>query len=94
MGVVARDLHRLVERFKGHRAIGKMEEHRLLERLLSEQCRVTAAAAKPRDDDDDRDDGAAPVELKAPQEVEAASLQTPHDPDVTYSGHKGKGYEV
>jgi hypothetical protein len=21
-------------------------------------------------------------------------LQTPHDPDVTYSGHKGKGYEV
>ena len=21
-------------------------------------------------------------------------LQSPHDPDVTYSGHKGKGYEV
>ena len=21
-------------------------------------------------------------------------MQTPHDPEVTYSGHKGKGYEV
>ena len=26
--------------------------------------------------------------------MSADSLQSPHDPDVTYSGHKGKGYEV
>ncbi|MBI5242793.1 MAG: transposase [Elusimicrobia bacterium] len=96
LGVVARDLYRLVERFKGHRAIGKMEEYRLLERLLSDQCKISEKAAKPRDDDDDRDDGAAPVELKDPKakEIKGDSLQTPHDPDVTYSGHKGKGYEV
>ena len=25
---------------------------------------------------------------------EGAVLQTPHDPGVTYSGHKGQGYEV
>lgn len=91
--VVARDLYRLVERFKEHRAISKMEEYGLLVRLLSEQCAL-GKASKPRDDDDDRDDGAAPVELKDPQEIGGGSLQTPHDPDATYSGHKGKGYEV
>jgi len=91
--VVARDVYRLVERFKGHRAISKMEEFKLLERLLSEQC-VMGTASKPRDDDDDRDDGAAPVELKGPEEIGGKSLQTPHDPDATYSGHKGKGYEA
>ena len=35
-----------------------------------------------------------PVALKYPKQVSADSLQSPHDPDVTYSGHKGKGYEV
>ena len=92
--VVARDLYRLVETFKDHRAVGKMEEFGLLERLLSEQCLVVEKAPEPRDDDDDRGDGPAPVELKAPKEVEGKSLQTPHDPDATYSGHKGKGFEV
>ena len=35
-----------------------------------------------------------PVALKDPKQVSADSLQSPHDPDVTYSSHKGKGYEV
>ena len=35
-----------------------------------------------------------PVALKDLKQVSADSLQSPHDPDVTYSGHKGKGYEV
>lgn len=94
LGVVARDLYRLVERFKDQRAISRMEEFKLLERLLTEQCAVGARASKPRDDDDDADDGSAPVELKAPEQIESDSLQTPHDPEATYSGHKGKGYEV
>jgi hypothetical protein len=34
------------------------------------------------------------VAVKDPKEVGSGSLQTPHDADVTYSGHKGKGYEV
>ncbi|MFQ5507345.1 MAG: transposase [Planctomycetota bacterium] len=92
--VVARDLYRLVERFKGHRAVSKMDEYVLLERLLSEQCEIGGKASKPRDDDDDRDDGPAPVDPKEPREIGGKSLQTPHDPDATYSGHKGKGYET
>ena len=49
---------------------------------------------RPRDDDDDAGECKVPVALKDPKQVSADSLQSPHDPDVTYSGHKGKGYEV
>ncbi len=55
---------------------------------------MVSRKAKPRDDDDDAGESGVPVETKEPKEVGSDSLQTPHDPDVTYSGHKGKGYEV
>ena len=45
----------------------------------------------PGDDDDDAGECKVPVALKDPKQVSADSLQSPHDPDVTYSGHKGKG---
>jgi len=35
-----------------------------------------------------------PVVLKESKEVSSDSLQSPHDIDATYSGHKGKGSEV
>ena len=38
--------------------------------------------------------GKVPIALKEAKEVRSSSMQTPHDPEVTYSGHKGKGYEV
>jgi len=93
LGVCARDLYRLRELFVGT-AAATLPEYRLVERLLAEQCEITAAAITPDADDDDVEDGGAPVVLKEPQAIASNSLQTPHDPDVTYSGHKGKGYEV
>lgn len=94
LGVCARDLYRLVDRFRGTPA-ADLEEYRLLERLLCEQCQVgKRCGGGPGEDDDDAGEGPAPVTLKDPAEVSADSLQSPHDPDVTYSGHKGKGYEV
>ena len=63
--------------------------------LLREQCHVGKHQdGRPRDDDDDAGECKVPVALKDPKQVSADSLQSPHDPDVTYSGHKGKGYEV
>lgn len=92
--VCARDLYRLVERFRGTAAV-EMDEYGLLERLLREQCRVGRRRdSRPEDDDDDAGEGPVPITLRDPQEVPADSLQSPHDADVTYSGHKGKGYEV
>jgi hypothetical protein len=94
LAVAARDLYRLVARFRGTGA-RKLAEYKLLRRLLQEQCHVGKHGdGRPGDDDDDAGEGRVPVALKEPAEVAADSLQSPHDPDATYSGHKGKGYEV
>lgn len=93
LSVCARDLYRLCDLFKGTEA-AKLEEYGFLERLLNEQCEVVGDEERPSDDDDDSGEGGAPVILKEAKKVSSDSLQSPHDPDVTYSGHKGKGYEV
>jgi hypothetical protein len=94
LAVCARDLYRLVDRFRGTPA-AELDEYRLLERLLREQCHVGRHRdGRPKADDDDAGAGKVPIALRDPKEVPADSLQSPHDPDVTYSGHKGKGYEV
>ncbi len=43
---------------------------------------------RPGADDDDAEEGKVPIALKEPKEVRTYSMQTPHDPEVTYSGHK------
>jgi len=91
--VCARDVYRLHAMLRGT-AAAKLEAYQLLDRLLREQCEVVPGSTKGRDDDDDAGEGYAPVQVKEPKDVASDSLQTPHDPDVTYSGHKGKGYSV
>ena len=94
LAVCARDVYRLVDRFRGTVVAG-MEEYRLLERLVREQCHVGSHEdGRPGADDDDAGEGKAPIALKEPGEVRPDSMQTPHDPEVSYSGHKGNGYEV
>ena len=94
LGVCARDLYRLVDGFRGTGA-AQLEEYRLLERLLREQCVVgNKRDGRPGEGDDDAGEGAVPITLRDPKEVRSDSLQSPHDPEATYSGHKGKGYEV
>jgi len=94
LGVCARDLYRLIDRMRGTAGQG-LEEYRLLERLLREQCEVGGKGDGPSGGgDDDAGEGSVPVTLKDPKQVRSDSLQSPHDPDATYSGHKGKGYEV
>lgn len=78
---VSKDLFDLVNQFKGYPEVVTMYSYKLLERVLKEQCNLT----------DDKDN---PVELKKPKEIVSDSLQNPSDPDATYSGHKGQGYQV
>lgn len=94
LAVAARDLYRLVERFKGNTAVERLNEYGLMKRLLSDQCEISDKPEPPVEGDDDGGEPPVPVKLKIPKEVEGASLQTPHDEEVTYSGHKGKGYEA
>ena len=79
---VANDLFDLVEQFKDCEPVSAMHSYKLLERVLKEQCNLNVS------DDQKR------VEVKKPKEVASDSLQNPSDPDVTYSGHKGQGYQV
>jgi hypothetical protein len=91
--VCARDVYRVLAVCAGKSA-AKLEEIKLLQRLFDDQCEVVADERKPGADDDDAGQGGAPVVVKEPKTISSDSLQTPHDPDVTYSGHKGKGYEL
>jgi hypothetical protein len=93
LSVCARDLYRLCELFRGT-VSESLEAYALLQRLLHEQCDVVKKKQRPARDDDDAGEGRVPVVPKAAKEISSASLQSPHDPDATYSGHKGKGYEV
>jgi len=77
---VSTDLFDLVEQFKDNPEVKGMHTYKLLERVLKEQCNVS-------------DDGNL-VEVKRPKEIPSDSLQNPSDPDATYSGHKGQGYQV
>lgn len=92
--VCARDTYRLADRFKQDEQVLKQSSFGILMRLMLEQCEIGGAVAAPEKDDADAQEPRVPVILKESKEVSSASLQTPHDIDVTYSGHKGKGYEV
>ena len=80
---VSHDLFDLVERFKDQAAVASMHSYKLMQRVLADQCRVDTDAA-----------GAPQVTVKKPAEIPSDSLQNPSDPDATYSGHKGQGYQV
>lgn len=79
---VSADLFDLVQQFKDRPEVKNMHSYKLLERVLNEQCNVNVS-------DDDN-----PVTVKKPKEIPSDSLQNPSDPDSTYSGHKGQGYQV
>ena len=79
---VSKDLFELVQQFKSCKQVRTMYSYKLLERVLKEHCNLK-----------ETEDGKS-VELKAVKEIASDSLQNPSDPDATYSGHKGQGYQV
>lgn len=81
---VARDLYHLVDSFAGEDAVVSMSSYKLLVRVLDEQCEVRQGET----------DEAVEVLLKPSAEIASDSLQNPSDPDATYDGHKGQGYQV
>ena len=79
---VADDLFDLVEQFKSCKQVSAMHSYKLLERVLKDQCNLTVSDDKQL------------VEVKKPKEIASDSLQNPSDPDATYNGHKGQGYQI
>ena len=91
LSVCARDLYRLVDRFRGTTA-AQLEEYRLLERLLREQCHVGKHRdGRPGDDDDDAGECKVPVALKDPKQVSADSLQFAPRPGCDLQRPQGEG---
>jgi hypothetical protein len=80
LSAVASDLYRLVIQFDSHPEVTEMYSFKLLKRIVNEQCEVS-------------EDGSS-VEVKPAKQIRSDSLQNPSDPDATYSGHKGQGYQV
>ena len=82
------------------------EQHGLDDHLAAESASAvleeptTVAQDQPQNNDTQQgtDEHAyaddAPVTLKQPKDVGSNTLQSPSDPDATYSGHKGKGYQI
>ena len=79
---LAHDLLHLVKLFSSYDTVSSLSEYKLLERVLSEQCRVTGSGTDTK------------VEIKPPKEVSPDSLQNPSDPDAGYDSYKGQGYQA
>ena len=82
--VLGNDVFFLVEQFKSNPQITGMSSYQLLVRLLREQCRV----------EQDPETKGPKVSVKSNKEVPSDSLQNPSDPDASYDGHKGQGYQM
>jgi len=80
---VSGDLFKLVERFKDDAEVSSMYSYRTLLRVLKEHCVIKEQEVGPGE-----------LKVKPNREVPSNSLQNPSDPDATYSGHKGQGYQV
>jgi hypothetical protein len=78
------DLFLLIEQFQGHALIPGMSSYQLLLRLLKEQCSVER----------DPETQASKVSIKPNKDVASDSLQNPSDPDASYDGHKGQGFQM
>lgn len=78
------DLFLLIERFKDHGQIPAMSSYQLMIRLLKEQCLV----------EQDPESHVQRVSIKPNKEVPSDSLQNPSDPEASYDGHKGQGYQM
>lgn len=81
---VSGDLVDFIRRFQDSPEVTSLHSYHTLLRVFKEQCTITEGS----------DNEPLEVSLKAPKEVSADSLQNPSDPDATYDGHKGQGYQA
>jgi len=79
---VAFDLFDLVRSFAGDEKVAAMSSYQIMSRVLSDQCTVEST------------ESGGTMTIKPPGEVRSDSLQNPSDPDATYCGHKGQGYQA
>jgi hypothetical protein len=72
------DIYSLIVDFGSDEQIIRMNSYKLIQRVFSEQCLLEDDAVK----------------IKPSKEVSSDSLQNPSDPDASYDGHKGQGFQT
>ncbi|MGV8123791.1 MAG: transposase [Candidatus Xenobiia bacterium LiM19] len=82
LDALSKDLLFLVELFLTRDEVAALKSYRQLQRVLEEHCEVSGG------------EGEKKVTVKPAKEVPSNSLQNPSDPDATYDGHKGQGYQI
>ena len=78
--ILSEDLLFLVNCFLYQEEVAQLKSFHLLQRVLQEQCTCSDEGEK--------------ITVKPSKEVPSDSLQNPSDPDATYDGHKGQGYQI
>lgn len=81
---VSGDLLDLIRRFQDRPEVTSLHSYHTLLRVFKEQCTITEGS----------DEQPLEFSLKTPKEISSDSLQNPSDPDATYDGHKGQGYQA
>lgn len=76
---ISQDLFDLCQLFKDHDQIKAMSTYGTMLRVLKEQCNLG-------------EDNTA--KAKPAKKIASDSLQNPSDPDATYDGHKGQGFQA
>jgi Transposase DDE domain/Transposase domain (DUF772) len=93
---VAEDLLFMVNHFAEDEPVANRVSYKAMVRVLEEQCEVSEEKVEVKDEASDKGDGEA--KTKTVVEVKAKTggnvMQNPSDPDATYDGHKGPGYQV
>ena len=75
---LAEDMNSLLLLFANEEEINTSKSFKIMEKVFSQQCKK----------EDEK------ILIKAPKEVPSDSIQNPSDPDASYSGHKGQGYQT
>ena len=71
------DLHCLITEFGAEAELVRMNTYKMMKQVFSEHCIIEENEVK----------------VKSAKEVSSSSLQNPSDPDASYDGHKGQGYQ-
>jgi len=107
---VAQDLWELIQAFHEASDIPSMTSYKHMVRLFGEQCietndvdtedseHIEAESSSTTSTSDAVEEKDTPeittAVLKDAKDIASDSLQNPSDPDATYDGHKGQGYQV
>jgi len=98
---VAEQMHFLIQHFSGSKKIEEMATFKNMITVFNQQCEVKDVIKVEPTDDDSSDQGGNSENLEDPEKyVEVRKktggdvVQNPSDPEATYDGHKGVGYQV